>query len=117
MVVCEEKKKKKKKSCDADWATYLETSETSSVRKVLSQEDGKHAVAFLARYPFLKSGAPAVTRALGWTSTDNGAQHISARQHNNYPAKIAIRSLRGEFNLSEKHERETHSLIRLASNI
>ncbi|RKK12386.1 hypothetical protein BFJ68_g12816 [Fusarium oxysporum] len=60
MVVCEEKKKKKKKSCDADWATCLETPETSSVRKVLSQEDGEHAVAFLARYPFLKSGAPAV---------------------------------------------------------
>lgn len=57
MVVCEEKKKKKKKSCDADRATCLETPETSSVRKVLSQEDGKHAVAFLARYPFLKSGA------------------------------------------------------------
>ncbi|KAM5522058.1 hypothetical protein FOXYSP1_15949 [Fusarium oxysporum f. sp. phaseoli] len=126
------KKKKKKKSCDADWATCLETSETSSVRKVPSREDGEHAVAFLAMYPFLTSGAPVVgsqrhstpqrskwracsstpkvTRALGWTSTDNGAQHISARQHNNYPAKIAIRSLRGEFNLSEKHERETHKV-------
>ncbi|KAI1020957.1 hypothetical protein LB503_010035 [Fusarium chuoi] len=56
MISCGEKKKtKKKRSCDANWATCLETWKTPSARKVLNRPLPRHISFLTSRQPAVGS--------------------------------------------------------------